>query len=223
MMFNALIFDLDGTLLNTLEDIASSGNTVLARHGFPGHDLDDYRYFVGEGSAMLVERMLPAGKRDDNSVKLYLGEYSEEYSRNWNMTTKPYDGVPEVLDGLKALGLKLAVLSNKQDEDTKKCVTEFLPDGSFDIVMGYNGAIPHKPDPTGALQIADLLNVVPEQILYVGDTAIDMKTAVAAGMFPVGAVWGFRSSQELKDNGAQILIERPQEILRLLDDLSLCK
>lgn len=212
----AIIFDLDGTLLDTLEDIANSMNTVLVKHGFPTHSVDDYRYLVGDGAAVLVSRVLPEEKRNDETIKNLLKEFRKEYSYNCNVTTKPYDGVHEMLDALTAHGIKLTILSNKPDDFTKLCVTEFLPNWNFDIVFGLREGIPRKPDPTGALQIAGHLNIPPAHILIVGDTSVDMKTAVAAGMFSVGVLWGFRSQEELLNNGAQALIQRPQEILTLL-------
>ncbi|MFC1867918.1 HAD family hydrolase [Thermodesulfobacteriota bacterium] len=217
MDFKAVIFDLDGTLLDTLEDIANSANNILARHGFPTHDWNDYRDFVGDGLGMLVKRILPEDKQDNETVRKYLEEYIEEYSQNWNIATKPYYGVAETLDELTALHIRLAVLSNKRHDYTKKCVTEFLPGWTFDMVLGQRDGIARKPDPIGALQITEFMNLSPESILYVGDTAIDMKTAIAAGMYPVGALWGFRSMKELKSSGAKALIEQPQEILSLLD------
>ncbi|MBT9149171.1 MAG: HAD family hydrolase [Dehalococcoidia bacterium] len=216
MYFKAVVFDLDGTLLDTLEDIAHSANTVLARRGFPTHSLDDYRYFVGEGVTTLITRVLPDEKRNDDTIAECVRAFREEYGRNWNVKTTPYDGVPQMLDELASRHLKLAVLSNKPDDFTKKCVTELLPDWTFEIVLGLHSGIPPKPDPTGASQVAEYLSVPPSRILYVGDSGIDMKTAIAAGMFPLGVLWGFRSQEELQDNGAQALISRPQEILAVL-------
>ncbi|MFC1535255.1 HAD family hydrolase [Thermodesulfobacteriota bacterium] len=217
MNFKALIFDLDGTLLNTLEDIANSMNTVLTRHGFFARGLSDYRNFVGDGVEMLVKRLLREGNQDTETLRAFVEEYREEYNQNWNVLTRPYDGVAETLDALSARHIKLAILSNKPHDFTYKCVMEFLPHWDFDMVLGQGGGIPLKPDPTGALKIAEFMNLLPESILYVGDTDVDMKTAIAAGMYPVGALWGFRSMEELKHNGARVLIDRPQEILTLAD------
>jgi len=216
MKFKAIIFDLDGTLLDTLEDVANSVNRVLERHGFPTHSLDDYRHFVGYGVAELIKRVVPLGECNDSDVTKLEEAFREEYSRNWNVLTKPYEGIAETLDELNSHHLKMAVLSNKPDDFTKRCVDAFLPDWSFDMVLGHHRGIPHKPDPTGALQITECLNILPEDILYVGDSAVDMKTAIASGMFPVGALWGFRSKEELQANGAQALVGQPQEILTLL-------
>ena len=215
--FEAILFDLDGTLLDTLEDLSNAANRVLARNGFPTHKMDVYRYFVGDGVAVLMNRALPEDKRNDEIICTCVQEFREEYGQNWNAKTKLYDGVAEMLDTLAAYSLKIAILSNKPDEFTKRCVAEFLPKWTFDIVLGQLNSLPLKPDPAGAKEIAKCLKISPSNFIYLGDTSIDMKTAVAAGMFPVGALWGFRTGKELLENGAQVLIKRPQDILNLLD------
>jgi phosphoglycolate phosphatase len=216
MRFKAILFDLDGTLLDTLEDLGNAANRVLGKYDFPTHPLDTYRYFVGDGATVLMKRALPENKRDDDTVGACVRTFREDYGKGWNVKTRPYDGVTEMLDALTASGLKMAVLSNKPDEFTKRCVTEFLPKWNFDMVLGQSNLMPLKPDPKGALEIAKCLNIIPSHFIYLGDTAIDMKTATAAGMYPVGALWGFRTEKELLENGAQALIKRPQEILNLL-------
>lgn len=217
MHFKAIVFDLDGTLLDTLEDLGNAANRVLTRKGFPTHDVDTYRYLVGDGAVMLINRALPEDKRNEDTIRVCVQAFREEYGQNWNVKTKPYDGVAEMLDALMAYGMKMAVLSNKPDDFTKRCVSEFLPNWAFEMVLGQSDSIPLKPDPAGAKKIAQCLNIPPSDFIYLGDTAIDMKTAVAAGMFPVGALWGFRTGKELRENGAQALINRPQELLSLLD------
>ena len=217
MHFKAILFDLDGTLLDTLEDLGNAANRVLEKYDFPTHPLDTYRYFVGDGATVLMKRALPENKRNDDTIGVCVQTFREEYGKSWNVKTRPYDGVPEMLDALTAGGLKMAVLSNKPDEFTKRCITEFLPKWNFDMVLGQSNLMPLKPNPKGALEIARCLNVIPSHFIYLGDTAIDMKTAIAAGMYPVGALWGFRTEKELLENGAQALIKRPQEILTLLD------
>ena len=217
MHFKAILFDLDGTLLDTLEDLGNAANRVLDKYGFPTHTMADYRYFVGDGVVTLMNRALPEDKRNNDTIQICVKTFREEYGKSWNVKTRPYDGVPEMLDALVTHGLKMAVLSNKPDEFTKLCVTEFLPKWAFDIVLGQRNSLPLKPDPAGALEIAKCLDVPSSNFIYLGDTAIDMKTAVSAGMFPVGALWGFRTGKELLENGAQALIKRPQEILNLLN------
>ncbi len=216
MRFQAAIFDLDGTLLDSLEDIANSANSVLEKHNLPTHDIDDYRNFVGDGVDLLIIRALPAEKRNDDTIIECVKEYRKAYSRNWNVNSKPYDGVTEMLDELTARHIKMAVLSNKPDDLTKKCVIELLPNCTFDTILGYHSGIFHKPDPTGAIQITGKLGIPPEQILFVGDSAVDMKTAIAAGMLPVGVLWGFSSCKELQDSGAKVLIKHPHELVQHL-------
>ena len=216
MSIKAVLFDLDGTLLDTLEDIGNAVNRIMAGKGFPTHDLDVYRYFVGDGSAMLISRALPEEKRNDDTIRACLREFMADYRQNSNVKTKPYKGVPEMLNALTARGLKMTILSNKPHELTKQCATELLSNWKFDEVIGQRNGTPPKPDPTGALEVAKRLNIPPGDFLYIGDSGVDMKTAVASGMFPVGVLWGFRSMGELKDNGSLALVDRPSEILSLL-------
>ena len=162
-------------------------------------------------------RALPDDKRNNDTIEICVKTFREEYGKSWNVKTRPYDGVPEMLDALATHGLKMAVLSNKPDEFTKLCVTEYLQKWAFDIVLGQRNSLPLKPDPASALEIAKCLDVPPSHFIYLGDTAIDMKTAVAADMFPVGVLWGFRTGKELLESGARAVIKRPQEILNFLD------
>ncbi len=222
MTYKAAIFDLDGTLLDTLEDLGNAVNRVLTANGFPTHEIDAYRYFVGDGEAMLITRALPEEKRSDKIIRSCLKEYRQDYGQNWNVYTRPYDGVEEMLNALVTHGLKLAILSNKPHEFTKMCVSGLLPKWTFDAVLGQQEPIPRKPDPTGALKIAEELKIPPSDFLYLGDTAIDMKTAIAAGMFPVGVLWGFRPAEELQQSGARALINRPMDIMNLLNTKSIC-
>jgi phosphoglycolate phosphatase len=178
--------------------------------------MDAYRFFVGDGMTKLIERALPEAKRDAETLRFCLEAFQADYDRNWNVKTKPYDGVGELLDALTARSLKLAILSNKPHESTELCVRELLPKWSFDAVIGQREGVPMKPDPAGALEIAHTLGIPPEDFLYLGDTAVDIRTAIAAGMTPVGAFWGFRPAKELRESGATILIEQPLEVLGLL-------
>ena len=213
--FKAVLFDLDGTLLDSIEDIADSMNNVLARNGYEIHELGEYRKFIGDGIAMLVKRALPDNKGNEAQQR-FLKEYQEEYDRNRNVKTRPYIGIPEVLKNLNSRRVKIAVLSNKPDLPAKKCVSDFFPENHFEVVLGQKDEIAKKPDPEGALMIAGIMNILPEHILYVGDSDVDMKTAVSAGMYPAGALWGYRDMEELRNNGAKSLIKTPFEILELL-------
>lgn len=216
MTYQAVLFDLDGTLLDTLADLGNAVNRVLAARGLPTHPLDAYRYFVGEGARLLVTRALPENRRDAATIAACLAGFQADYDQNWQVETRPYPGVADMLDVLTARGLKLAVLSNKPHDFTVRCVSELLPRWTFDPVFGLRDTVPRKPDPAGALEITACLNIPPANFLYLGDTATDMQTARATGMFPVGALWGFRSAEELVESGAQVLIEEPGELLGLL-------
>jgi len=217
MPYQAVIFDLDGTLLDTLEDIGDAVNRVLSGRGLPVHLIDAYRFLVGDGIAMLITRALPEDKRDAETVRSCLEAFRADYNRHWNVKTRLYDGVGAMLDALTARGMKQAILSNKPHEFTEQCVMEFLSKWSFDAVIGQREGVPLKPDPAGALAIAHTLGIPPAAFFYLGgDTAVDIKTALAAGMTPVGVLWGFRPAKELRESGAKILIEQPSEVLGFL-------
>jgi len=191
-------------------------NAVLERFGFPTHAVGDYRRFIGDGIEMLVRRTVPEEHLDDQTLQRCLEAVRQEYSKRWAEKTKPYPGVVELLDELDSRGILKAILSNKPDDFTKLTVKTILPGFSFEVVRGLKPSVPKKPDPTGALQIAEQLRIPPAQILYLGDTNTDMKTATAAGMYPVGALWGFRDKAELLQSGAKAVINHPTELLELL-------
>ena len=216
-MIEAVVFDLDGTLLDTLEDLADSMNAVLAKQGFPTHGADAYRYFVGEGVEKLVRRALPDDAASDTFVLQCIDAMQAEYAVRWADKTVTYDGIPGLLDALTSRGLPMAVLSNKPDEFTRLAVAELLKPWSFEPVCGARPELPKKPDPTGARSIAADLEIVPERCLYLGDTRTDMETAIGAGMFAVGAAWGFRPRAELEAAGAQAIVEEPHGVLGLLE------
>lgn len=217
MPHRAILFDLDGTLLNTLEDIGNAVNRTLSAQGLPTHVIDAYRFFVGDGEVRLVTRALPEDRRDDETIQSCLEAYRADYNRNWDVKTKPHDGVAEMLDALTARGLKRAVLSNKPHELTQRCVTMLLPNWGFNVIFGQRDGVPLKPDPTAALEVAHTLDISPADFLCLGDTAVDIQMAITAGMLPVGVLWGFRTAQELLVSGAEVLIERPLEVLEILD------
>lgn len=213
----AILFDLDGTLLDTLRDIADSMNAALQRFGFAAHPVEAYRYFVGDSVNSLVRRTLPKEHLNDENIEKCRFSMLDEYSRRWSLNTKPYPGIPELLGELERRDIAKAVLSNKPDNFTKLTVKELLSSFSFDIVQGVNDTVERKPDPAAALSIAEKLKTAPADFLYLGDTNTDMQTSVAAGMYPVGALWGFRTAEELKESGAKILIEKPLDVLKILD------
>ena len=214
--YKAVIFDLDGTLVDSLGDLADSTNTVLSRRGYPVHELDAYRYFVGDGMLNLILRALPRDKATHSLAKELHPEIDAEYSNNWHTRTRPYNDIPELLSVLSSRGLRLAVLSNKPDHFTTRIVRYFFPEVPFDPVFGYREGIPRKPDPTAALDIVKRFGLIKTEVLYIGDTNTDMQTANAADLYAVGAAWGFRPVEELADSGAQAIINHPLELLDLL-------
>ena len=210
------MFDLDGTLLDTLADIAEAANAALTELAFPTYPTDSYRYFTGRGMDGLIRRILPDGHRDDRTVSKCLAVAKARYRQCFSRSTKPYPGIPQLLTALEKLHLPKVVYSNKPDEFTQLMVEKLLPFCSFAAVRGQRPSVPIKPDPTAALQIAEQLNIPPADFLYLGDTDTGMHTAVAAGMYPVGALWGFRPA-ELLDAGAKSRIDSPLQLLTLLD------
>jgi len=216
MQYRAVLFDLDGTLLDTLEDLADSTNAALAALGFPPRPVEEYRVLVGDGIRNLALRALPQGHKDAETVDRCVRMTRSEYGRRWDAKTRPYPGVPELLDGLARRGVHMGILSNKPDAATREVVAKLLFEWTFDVVRGAQEGVPLKPDPAAALDVAAALSTEPRHFLYLGDTNTDMQTARTAGMRAVGALWGFRTAEELRAAGAQDLIGRPQDLLPLL-------
>ena len=216
MRFSGVIFDLDGTLLDTIEDIAQTMNLVFGRRGYPFFSIEDCMRMVGDGMEVLVRRALPCGSDDEALMGEIVQEYREAYSRAWRDHSRPYPGVLDLLEGLKARGVRSAVLSNKSHPFTETMTRELLP-FDFEIVRGALPGVPFKPDPSAALRIASEMDVPPAGFVFVGDTDIDMETARAAGMYPAGALWGFRDAANLKAGGALVLLASPGDLLRLFD------
>lgn len=213
MAIKAALFDLDGTLTNTLEDIANAMNRALRMHGLPTFPVDDYRYLVGDGVKKLAERACRDRTKLADSVRR---EYQAYYRDHAQDQTAPYDGIQEMLRELQRMEIRMAVFSNKPHADTCRVVAHYFPDVRFDAVRGQIEGIPVKPDPAGALAIAEDMGVRPEEFIYFGDTGTDMCCAVNAGMRPVGVLWGFRTSEELLAAGAQVLLEHPMQIFEHL-------
>ncbi len=211
----AVIFDLDGTLLNTLADISDSVNQMLSEHGFSTHTTDDYRRFIGNGIQMLVTRALPVAGRSEELIHACVHRAREIYWENWNRKTRPYNGVMDLLNILETKNVPKAILSNKPHDFTVRYVDAYFPDITFLAVMGQNDRFPVKPDPASALDIAQQMGIVPSSFLFVGDSAIDVKTALSAGMYAVGVAWGFKGHEELAKAGCNTLVDHPSEILKL--------
>lgn len=213
--YAAALFDLDGTLVDSLADIGGAVNHALASHGLPVHPIEAYRSFVGEGVRRLVERALPVGQLELATTVLVA--YRRHYAEHLLVHTAPFPGIAALLDALVARGLRLAVLSNKPDDATRTIVRALFSRWSPEPVHGERPGVPRKPDPTAALEIAGALGVEPERCLFIGDSGIDMRTARNAGMLPVGVLWGLRSAEELTRSGAHALIAHPLELLGLIE------
>lgn len=211
----AVLFDLDGTLLDTLRDLADSGNEVLAGRGLPPHPLDAYRTFIGNGMVNLARDVFPPEMRPetDEQIAAVLEEFRAAYSRNWRNTTAPFPGIAVVLDRLVANRVPIGVVSNKAHDFTLRCVEAFLDGWKWDALIGARDGHPRKPDPAGALEAASSLGVAPGDCLFVGDSDIDMMTARNAGMRAIGVSWGFRPVEELRETGAEAILGTPRELL----------
>lgn len=212
-MHKAILFDLDGTLTDTLADISAAMNRALTLHGLPVWPEADYRYLVGNGAKVLSERCVRDRQELAPAVR---ATYQAYYETHNFVRTRPYAGVPEMLAALQRRGIALAVFSNKPDADTKAVVAHFFPQIRFAAVRGQVEGVPVKPDPAGALMVAERVGVAPGEFLYLGDTSVDMTCATAAGMHPVGALWGFRTAEELRQSGAEHLIAAPEDLLALV-------
>ncbi len=214
MPIHALIFDLDGTLADSLNDIADAMNAALAVHQLPQHPRDAYRLMVGEGVTLLVKRAM--GDAPNVSVQAVLDTYHAKYHEHAHAQTWPYPGIDALLSSLAARKVPMAVLSNKRDGLTRALVAQRFGSTPFVAVRGEQDGVPRKPDPTSAFELALALNVLPANIGFVGDTAVDMKVARAAGMKAIGVLWGFRGREELEGAGAHHVLARPDELLSLL-------
>jgi len=215
--FQAVLYDLDGTLLDTLEDLADSMNHALGALGLEPHPVEAYKIFVGDGVENLVTRAAPQAAHDQGLLRQLLSEMRSEYGKRWAHKSRPYPGIAELLDGLTARGVEKAVFSNKPHDFTVLCVSTLLKPWRFAAVRGLDAHTPRKPDPTAALAIAAQLRIPPSSFIYLGDTNTDMWTATRAGMYAVGVLWGFRQADELLASGAQTLINHPSELLPLLN------
>ena len=209
----AVLFDLDGTLTNTIDDIADSMNHALRLHNLPEHTVEEYKYMVGNGARKIAERAVGEHQEFFQSV---LQAYQKQYETHNAVKTRAYDGIPELLQKLMAKGIRICVLSNKPHADTLTVVSHYFPDVRFDAVQGQIESIPIKPDPAGALMLSTKLGIKPSDFAYLGDTSVDMECAHNAGMHPFGVLWGFRKADELLNSGAEALLSTPSELFRYL-------
>ena len=217
MKYKAAIFDLDGTIADTVESIAYVGNRTLAHFGLPAIAVKDYNFYAGDGADELVRRMLaavPGGDRADYEAVRVL--YRKWFEEDPFYHVKPFDGILDLLEGLKKEGLKIAVFSNKPHRAAVGVVETIFGKDLFHKVQGQTETIPRKPSPIGALAIAREFGAKPEECLYLGDTNTDMETGKAAGMFTIGVTWGFRPRRELEEHQAAKIVDRPEEILEFV-------
>ena len=214
-MKKGVIFDLDGTLINSLPDISAAMNRALAKNGLPTYPEESYKYKVGDGVMTLAKRAVGAHAECYQAV---LSAYMEDYAQNCRVHTRPYDGVHEMLRSLSSLGLKVFVLTNKDQADAEHVLAHYFPAFPFSAVRGRQAGFPLKPDPSGALLIAQTFSLSSDNFWYVGDTGTDMQCGNAAGMETVGVLWGFRPREELADNNARHIIAAPDELLRLVEN-----
>jgi len=213
MRYNGIVFDLDGTLLDTLGDIVASANAVLCEMGCEPHSQQLYREYIGHGLHRLAERALPQERRTDAEVGLFVSRYREVYAERWCETSRPFEGVPELLSELVRRHLPIAVLSNKRHDFTELCVRTLLGGWSFAVVRGEMAGVPLKPDPTAALAVTTKLGIEPACCLFVGDSEVDLETAQRAGMPSAGVLWGYRDRELLEQFKAAILVSQPLELL----------
>jgi len=214
-MTRLVIFDLDGTLLNTLGDLAESCDHVLKKNGLPQHTFEEYCHFIGTGVTRLVERAIPENLRTRETVIRLREEFVDYYSHHIAVHTTPYPGIPELLNALTDRKIKIAVASNKFQQGTEKLIRLFFPHIPFIAVCGQREDIPLKPDPRMILDIMEIAGVRKDEVLYIGDSGIDMIAATEAKIRPVGVTWGFRSRDELIDNQAFYIVNTPEEILEI--------
>ncbi len=212
--YKGIIFDLDGTLLDTINDIADSMNRALEKSGYPSFINEEYKIKIGNGFRILVERCLPLGI-DEATISKVHKSFVEDYNNNYMNNTLPYDGILEILKLLESKGIKLGINSNKRDDFVQKMVSKYFGDIDFVRVIGALKEIPNKPDPYSANEIAKSMNLDVSEILYIGDSDTDIYTAKNAGIDGAGVLWGFRSYGELKDAGAKYLFANPQELIQL--------
>lgn len=217
-MIKAVLFDLDGTLVNSLYDLAAAANYCLENEGFATHALEKYKYFIGNGIPNLIERALPEGQKTPEKVAEVKEKFLRRYSAHCCDETRPYEGIYELLTALKQKGIKAAIITNKAQSMTDIIVKKLFGD-DFVYVLGKREDFPLKPDPTSARYLMEKLSLTPENCLFVGDSGVDMQTALNAEVKSVGVLWGFREREELLKNGANYIIDAPHQLLGIIEEL----
>jgi phosphoglycolate phosphatase len=215
MKIKAVIFDLDGTLIDSVPDIADAANQMLANHNFPAHDTSRYKEWIGHGAMKLLQRAVP-GTRDESFLRKLLVEYREIHINNCTTKTRLYKGIEEVLDLLIEQNISISIFTNKPQEITNKVVNHYLSDWKFDFVYGQMPEYPKKPDPARAIEISEKLKYNPGDMFFIGDSDTDMKTGVAAGMIPVGVTWGYDTETSIADAGAKYIVSGTKDLVNFL-------
>lgn len=211
-MYKVAIFDLDGTLLDTLKDLAYACNFALKTYGFPEHQIEEYKYFLGDGTYKLVERALPENKREPEIISKVLAEFNKYYEKHKNDFTKPYQGIEELIVALKEAQIKMAVFSNKPHEFAIEIVKRYFGN-NFDIVFGKRDGYPAKPNPITVIEALNYFKCQKIEAIYIGDSDVDMYTGKNAGLFSIGVAWGFRDDEELLNAGANKIVYNSEELL----------
>lgn len=215
-LIKAIIFDLDGTLLDTIEDIKRVANIILAAHGFPCRTRYEIRMAVGSGVEELVRRIVPKDKRNDDVVATVTEEIKKEYLKGGIVLTKPYDGIPELLSYLSLRKIPMMVLTNKPQASAEKAVSHFFPEIPFEGVLGFRSGLPRKPDLRIVAEALELLGSSPDSTTIIGDSDIDMQSGTISGLYRIGVSWGYRDVSVLRESGADIIVDSPSEIIRLV-------
>lgn len=217
-MYKLAIFDLDGTILNTIDDLADSCNFLCEKQGYPTHSVDEYKRFVGNGIPKLIERALPCGI-EEGTRKAFYEEYVKYYQQHCAVKTAPYEGMCEALTKLKEAGVLLAVNTNKLQKAAEDLCAKYFP-GFFEIVCGGGEGIPPKPDCYGVKKIFAKVGILPEEaagkVVFIGDSDVDINTGKNAGIDAIGVDWGFRGEKFLREKGAEIVVKKPLELVNLI-------
>ncbi len=211
-----ILFDLDGTINDTVTDLATSVNYALTKNGLPTHPVDAYKMFAGNGMRVMVQRAMPEGMKEGDLFEQVVRDYADYYADHSMDNTAPYEGIRELLAELRNRGYMIAVVTNKPDEQAKPLLNQMFP-STFDVIIGQTDGTPAKPDPAMPIAAMKELGVTADECVFVGDSGVDIMTGINSGAYPVGVLWGFRGSEELLDAGAKELIDKPCQLLEVLD------
>lgn len=218
MQYKGVIFDLDGTLFHSIEDIADAVNKGLTDEGLAIHPVENYISWIGNGAYKLVERALPKGSNEEQ-IQSHLDKFLQIYSKNWNIKSRVFDGIPDVLNFFNRERIPISILSNKPHFLTMEIAGYYFQSWNFACVFGQRDGIPRKPDPQSAIEITTMCALRPDEFLYIGDSETDMKTAMNAGMLPIGVTWGYGSRQSVEESGAKYIVDKPGELIKIIQTL----